>query len=363
METQIPKASTDNEINIFEIINYLLKDKWLIAVITILFVCASLVYIKITPTVYDGFFEIREVDEEFISKFAPLNLIEVSSTVTTDEYFLVITAEKLMKEFLYAGEDQRPEIYRFKKNERNKHEVYYRYEFRTTNMEAKYAQLQKAFHSLEETVKEKLLNEIYNKRDAIDFKIKNYILRAEDDIKFARSQYQLEILKRIAYLNENALIARDLDIMESRPGAFDEVLSNENVIIMNQDVQRKSADVKFGSLPAPYYLRGYDAIEKELYQLKKRKVEDEDLFIPIMPELKIRLAKLVNNRTVEEINKAIELIPLKSNQFHPVSYDLSQISYSVKLVNKFVIILFFAVGLIVSCIIVLCRQLYRISKS
>lgn len=116
-----------------------------------------------------------------------------------------------------------------------------------------------------------------------------------EDIKVLKDNalldYDAKIKNRIAFLNEQKQIARKLEV------AKNSITLVETQIFTTQKVGNLSSDT-------PFYLRGYEAIEKEIELLKNR--EDKTAFIDDLFELEKKERALRQDKTAQrsKLNKS-----------------------------------------------------------
>ena len=131
--------------------------------------------------------------------------------------------------------------------------------------------------------------------------LQNYALEdINTDIINAKKDYEIDTKKRLSFLNEQALIARELDIKNNTLEAQN--FKSQSSVISN--VQTKN----------PYYMRGYSMIEKEIALIISR--SDKDDFTNNLYALENEKRNLLQNKTLSRLEKQFSNTPvLKSNNF------------------------------------------------
>lgn len=131
------------------------------------------------------------------------------------------------------------------------------------------------------------------------FEIEDINTKAELEVLY----YNSNIESKLAYLHEQAAIARKLNVKKTTIET--QLFNSKNSVVTNVKID----DV-------PFYLRGYEAIEEEIRLIENR--SSEKLFIPKLGELQIELETLRKNKS---INRAVELFkdtPVYRNKFNAV---------------------------------------------
>ena len=139
----------------------------------------------------------------------------------------------------------------------------------------------------------------------------------------------------MAFLEEQAAIARKLEIKNNTIGV--ENISPESSSILN-----------FNTKDTPYYMRGYNMIEKEMELIKSR--SDVDSFTVNLIELKNKKRDLIENKDLERIEELLLETPIfrgknfkAANIIHSSTKYKSSISLIVLLIYAAMIDLFFGI--------------------
>jgi len=132
------------------------------------------------------------------------------------------------------------------------------------------------------------LNEIYKENQQMIFELKT--LNMIDD-------YEDEMRDRLLYLEEQVKIARQLNIAKVGPSSLMGNQPSALGYIMNDKL---------------YYLRGYEAIEKEMELIKNRSSEQKKSFIPDLLEIKQKTREIVQEKNSAYINSTYSESPLGS---------------------------------------------------
>ena len=141
---------------------------------------------------------------------------------------------------------------------------------------------------------------------------KNFLIKKiEQEINVTRQEYDLKMKSRLAFLEEQALIARELNIVNN---TYDNIENFNKVIILEQE--------RSGN----YYMLGHKMIEKEIELLKKR--QNKDLFIENINTLFINKTNLIQDNTLEEISTFINKTPISEvNNFKAAIMNFRNTNY------------------------------------
>jgi LPS O-antigen subunit length determinant protein (WzzB/FepE family) len=135
---------------------------------------------------------------------------------------------------------------------------------------------------------------ITNEKKDFDKKMKKFEMDLEFNlvdikvkIKNAINDYEVETKNRLAFLTEQAAIARTLDIKKNTIESQE--FSTQNSVITNVKTD------------TPYYLRGYEAIEKDIQLIKNR--TDKKPFVKGLLDLEKQKRDLEEDKTLERAEK------------------------------------------------------------
>ena len=130
-------------------------------------------------------------------------------------------------------------------------------------------------------VKKTLINDLNLLSEMIGEKNKRKIEKINDQINTSKSFIELEIKKRMQFLNEHYTIAKEMNIERN---------TNFPVNI-----------VTGGFKNTPYYLRGYQAIKKEMDIINSRSIQEQLLTSLHYTELKHQLLEMQNYRSSNQL--------------------------------------------------------------
>ncbi|MCF4098218.1 Wzz/FepE/Etk N-terminal domain-containing protein [Maritalea mediterranea] len=142
----------------------------------------------------------------------------------------------------------------------------------------------------------------------LEFADQSRQLQLEDlreDRQNAIADYERKVANRLAFLEEQAALARTQNLAQS-------ALLEGSTFGRNATVTQIEADV-------PYYFAGYVAIEKEIEIMRAR--EDKERFVPELAEIDRQIRELEQDRSVERAKIAFNATPLANDNFSAISYD------------------------------------------
>ena len=161
--------------------------------------------------------------------------------------------------------------------------------------------------------------------------------------------YERETSDYLAYLEEQSAIAKKLGIAKNTIEV--QTFGNQNALLSN--VQTDS----------PFYLRGYEAIDKEIELIELRK--DKNAFIGGLFKLEKEKRAIEQDQTIERVKLALQAtLPETSNEFSAASLNIITTKFEYK-DNKTMLVLAIVIGLVGGIFYVLIFntfQTYRISK-
>jgi LPS O-antigen subunit length determinant protein (WzzB/FepE family) len=172
-------------------------------------------------------------------------------------------------------------------------------EFKTTNVE-EWKEFLKKINTISNNRAKKYLESYY---EQIFINDENLIKFAIDDtntrITNALETYEIEISRRIVYLKEQALIARKLGIAK-------------NNVVEAQTFDADTGVISGLTADKPYYIRGYEMIEKEIQLIEGR--TDKRAFAEDVGRLEKIKKDLDSNKDTERLRAMLIETPIKKNQ-------------------------------------------------
>ena len=435
-------SQIENEaIDLIELIQIVWKGKWKIAVIVFISFIAMISYQSTQTKYFTAITEIRPLSTQEINKFFFLNNIiglsqdnlnfkKITRSSLLNLYIEVLNEKSVFEDAILkfnlidASQYNNPQEYNemiiklassvkilsplIDKKQEGNNETYYHLIKFTHYDQKKWKKILMYVNELAtETVKKKILEEYKNSfsflRQHKEYQLENIeILKANtqsdfdkemkkfemnqefklEDIKFkidnALTDYDRITADRLAYLREQAAIARKLEVAKN---------TFESQMFSNRDSSTTVANVQINN---PFYLHGYEAIEKEIeliqarddkkafingllkFEQEKRsleqdrtlaRVEKNMAFLDLLIELEKKQRTIEQDKTLEQIESAFQSTPLvNNNKFSAVMIKVIATKFEYK--NNQYLALSIVISLIVGIIYVIIfntPQSYRFS--
>ena len=170
----------------------------------------------------------------------------------------------------------------------------------------------------------------------------------ETSIANAIADYERLTSDRLEFLTEQAQIARKLGVSKNTLEA--QTFSASNGIVAN--VQSDT----------PFYLRGYDAIEKEIELIRNR--EDKRAFVAGLLDLEKAKRELLQDRTLERAKQLFDATPVvNADKFAAVEFDVFTTDFESKSKRSLILALSLVLGGMIGVLFVLIRSAVRKRKS
>ena len=168
----------------------------------------------------------------------------------------------------------------------------------------------------------------------------------ETEIANAIEDYQVRLSDQIAYLSEQASLARVLGI-EIGTGTG----TGTGTINSNAPARSSSAAVS----SALSYLDGYRALDEQITILSSR--EQVEAFVPSLRDLQAELRAVEQDRAADELIDAVEATPLSDVEaFRAAQYDLAAIEMTYHKKTSLILALSLVLGGFLGAIVVLIRN-------
>ena len=250
-------------------------------------------------------FMVKFNDNEFIKdQMKKFNFIEKKNFENTTEY------ENMLTNSAYSFNILAPNP-----TSKINRETYTRIIFRTTTLE----NWKKFLKYVEKSINQKIqlhIKDDFNKKilslkKTNQFKIDAIELKINEELE----KYEIEASKKLIYLDDQAKIARTLGIAKNNPIPAVDYMSNTSLLV---DALAK----------IPYYMRGYEMIEKEIDLFKKRNKEKP--ITQIIVSLEQEKKRLLGNKKIERLQDEFNLTPIfKKKNFHSAKIIVDSTSISI----------------------------------
>ena len=157
-----------------------------------------------------------------------------------------------------------------------------------------------ATQSVRQILQQRFENTLTVAKQKIKFELEELDLEITD----ALAQYDAEMSDRLVYLTEQASIARTLGLATNAIATHTFVAQNEMVANINTQT--------------PFYLRGYEAIEKEMELIQSR--TNKKAFVHGLREIEQKKRELQTDMTLKRAVRLFNSTPVfRSNEFVAVS--------------------------------------------
>ncbi len=171
---------------------------------------------------------------------------------------------------------------------------------------------------------------------------------SQTDINNMLNDYKKETSSKLAYLSEQANIARTLGVAQNTIGA--QTFGVGNGFVANVDIA------------SPYYLRGYEAIEKEIELISSRK--EAGLFIDGMIEIERKIRSIKQDKTIIRAQSLLLNTPLNDNTiFRAVTITIDGTAFQSTSKRRIIILIAAVMGGMIGVIYVLTANTLKNRKN
>ena len=172
-----------------------------------------------------------------------------------------------------------------------------------------------------------------------DFALEDINLKIEN----VKKDYEREITNKLAFLKEQAAIARKLDIQKNT--------------IASQRFNTQNTFVTSVNTDAPFYLRGYIAIEEEIKQITTRK--DKNAFTINLFKLEQQKRDLEQDETIKRAVELFNKTPLNQNNFQATIVKVATTDYKTNNKRNLYYALAIVLGGMIGVVYVLIANAFR----
>ena len=344
---------SDDKIDLLELFEILWRNKWKVIAITLITSLVIMSYVFFKTNYYNVSTKIIKADDSRFIRFMPLNekLMEnnflASFQITSENIFnlfknefedyeeLIIALSN--NDFVQQSTKELDELNKRKKlidyaklfithtsSHQNDPIDEYKINYTWHNADEGLAILKNALDLVLSNVKTSVLDNIKNSADT---------LQAVNKKKLESLQVELDLLEKkqvdyfkhkILFLREQSLIAKALDLETNK-------LDDSSLIKTNAD---DIISLNFSGEDAPYYLRGYKAIDEEILILESRTKEMQLLFTPGYFLIKDEITSLSTNSLSVQIRSYLDLIQSENhNNWIKFDFEFLEVEKQIKLTN------------------------------
>jgi LPS O-antigen subunit length determinant protein (WzzB/FepE family) len=381
------KKSYDNEIDLADLIFNLWNNKIKIIVIIVSFVILGFLYFYYSNTTYKASTNIKPISTFESQKYELFNnfveekkseenkdvkgILKVNrnillslfrSKIRTEELieksirkFQLIDEDNLKDEKDYEEQIKRTAILIIDQitppllDEKNKSKniPYWKFNFQVTDIEKWKSFLKYIEKQANEEIRQSLLNKFDTEIKIIEISSKFKIEDIEQNIKNELADYKTSTRNRLAFLKEQAEIARTLNIARNTLEA--ENFQSGNTIVT--DIKSENS----------YYLKGYEMIEKEINLINSR--ENEKAFISNLLKLEKNKRAILQNKQIERLKNLFLETPVHNvNGFKAAKIDYVATNYKAQSSLPNILIISGVVGLLISFMNIFLNSIIRSRK-
>jgi LPS O-antigen subunit length determinant protein (WzzB/FepE family) len=377
----------EDELDLFALFQIIWDGKWVIVVCTALALAGVVIFLFVSKPLYKAKLLMQGPSFETISKFEQINRFNaIGKPIVADKQIvgyedtikIDITAKKLLEVFIdefYDYDELREAIKQYSSNyakfegsgsERTKllHGIArnfsltkvpnqanvrdlsnsYELTFVTSNLGEAEKIVEHTLSNVFDNTNLSLLTYLNNISDATKQKSVDKISKLENEIVTKKKTLLINHNQKIHFLTEQATIARVLNLKEN--------MHNAVALAMSET----ASTAIFAE--APYYLRGYKTIDKELEQLQAK----DETYIFYADNIYVDLVEKLENEKTNmphvRFDVAIEKLPLSKTD-NLFRYDPMLIEFTVMTKKTLILILSLIFGSILGIVIVLFRHGYR----
>ncbi|MBF9053352.1 hypothetical protein LSUCC1028_03780 [Rhodobacterales bacterium LSUCC1028] len=378
-----PGEHINDEIDLIELLQNLWDGKWVIAGVSAAALAIGGAYVALTPNSFDASITIRPLDAATIDQFRTLNDAIVDARGTLGPSTNYISAPGALAEFTEVllqrdtivqaagqnnmtagqrGPDVTPEMAL----------RYYAFDVDISPVdipapsitgstsavtawqvtwgaddEAKSnGFIAEALRLTSEAARQRLTQRLTAEADQIRREQSRRAQQIETEIANAIEDYQVHLNDQIAYLSEQASLARVLGI-EIGTG------TGTGTGTINSNAPERSSSAAVSS--ALSYLDGYRALDEQITILSSR--EQVEAFVPGLRDLQAELRAVEQDRAADELVDAMEATPLSDAEaFRAAQYDLAAIEMTYHKKTSLILALSLVLGGFLGAIVVLIRN-------
>jgi chain length determinant protein (polysaccharide antigen chain regulator) len=353
----------NDEIDLADLVRSLWKGKWLVIGITFFTVMLALAYLVLVPKTYTGSLEIAALPSATADVYTELNateFIKVDEQVLLSAFIDDIRSydgiEYFIKTYGYItqqeDETDREFAFRLRKTAYDfslvpptsptakNFQPNWVLNITTQNTDMASQLLADSLVLSNQNVNQQMVSAFQRRRDEQARKNKYAIEDVDLRKQRALATYEIDTMAKLALLDEQAQIARDLDLSN---GSFSaQTYSNASTVITSSGKDE------------PIYLRGYLAIEKEIKMILTR--QSANPFISELADIENSKLQLLQDKTVTRANELLANTPIGTEQFSAVVYDLASVEYKSKSKATLVLALAVVLGGLLGIFVLLIRN-------
>lgn len=328
----------DEEIDLVELFMTLWRGKWKIVAVAVVFILSAVGILAITPSTFKAKTEIRPINSvaaDGYRSFNALGFFEISPSLLLNLYIekledrsafedAIRKFELLNRKDFESDVDYEDAIKRFASDieilpplntdgsERGERRRFWTISHEYDD-EEKWKSLltgvgEHAVNSVREIVTKRFELALSVRKQERQFQVDDL----ETSIENAISDYERQTSDKLEFLAEQAAIARQLGVAKNTIEAT--TFGTQTGVIANVETN------------VPFYLRGYEAIEKEIALTKER--GESRAFVSGLLELEQQKRALEQNKILDRAETLFKLAPVSNpDDFSPVSIKIATTDY------------------------------------
>jgi chain length determinant protein (polysaccharide antigen chain regulator) len=362
-------ALHNDEIDLIELLQSLWDGKWLIGGVSAAALSIGGAYVALTPDSLDGRLELRPISSN--SQFAYLELNELDYFNISPDLLLNTFADVLLEGQVFIEQMDTLSVlnrsnyeseaeYRDAVSQKSFEQIKisqslppenvminpeegqlttpWVIEITGDHIETTTTLLTNALTRAEEITRSRLIENFEVLAANTERSQADTIEDTETEIENAFEDYTTQLSDRLEFLQEQAQIARVLNIAR-------------NTLEVNSFTQGTSILANVNA-ETPFYMRGYEAIEKEIDLLQSR--TSADAFVPNLRELQARIRSTQQDRTLERAVAAIEASPIyEPERFTAAHYTIASLDVEYHKKTPLILALSLVLGIFVGAVAVL----------
>ena len=346
----------DDEIDLMELIANLWDGKWWIAAVTAIFTAAGAGYAFLSPNTVTATFQLDKITSREEVAFDPLNRLDIYRVDSLHLLELAIDELRSGQPLIEAARNRlESDVPEANPEEQSAATLDFAYSVDIIVQEdmddAVLLQWEDnsradAIQFLSDTLEilnaktQTTVTEIFNRRiDTEERRKKDRLEDIREEIDQTASIYELRTERRLAFLREQAAIARELGIERNTIEAQTFAASNGILTSVNTDT--------------PFYLRGYSAIEEEISLISSR--DDPLQHADGIVELLAERARIERDHSLQRARAAFAETPAADDTFTAFRQDVNRLEVSNNDRGALVIALALVLGVMVGMFTVLLR--------
>lgn len=332
------RSESEDEIDLADLIYQLWEGKWIITLLIFISVTCSVVFQLISPLSYRAITEIRPIlssEGDLYKESNSLGILEITPTLLLALYIEQLESKVLFREaiqrygLITRNEFETEDDYIFAVSQlangiilaepdvssKTKPKKYWTIEFAPTDR-GKWMEALEFVHAAASETLRQILQNRFNTALSIEKTKREFgIEDVTTEIDNALTDYDRATSDRLYYLREQAEIARKLNISKNTIEA--QTFNAQSGVLANIKTDN------------PFYLRGYEAIEKEIELLESR--DRKEAFVVNLLSLEQKKRAIEQDKLIERAISLFTLTPINDpTEFKAVTAPIQSTQYTSK---------------------------------